>query len=292
MPMMADFARLPPQRKVMVFVVIGVVLGGGYWRFVYKSLNQDLEAAQAEHDGKVQTNRRLADDIPKYQELRAHMTTLGELIEKNEAALPSEAELPAFIETLQNKVTESGVATRRWTYKNPEIVETFVKVPFEVEVTGTFMQIKRFFASLVQKDVRLSPGQEPGSEDHDRIVSIENLALSQPAVQDRQIVLTARFTAVTFRQEDRPLPGKPGAPAPAGRPGAAPPPRPAPPTAAPPPMPTTPSAPATPPAPMTPAGAKAQVEGALDKGDARNRNAAGVDEAKARAGTERLKGGL
>jgi Tfp pilus assembly protein PilO len=277
MPMMADFARLPPQRKVMVFVVIGLVLGGGYWRFVYRSLNEDLEAAQAEHDSKVQTNRRLADDIPKYQELRAHMTTLGELIEKNEAALPTEAELPAFIETLQHKVTESGVATRRWTYKNPELIETFVKVPFEVEVTGTFMQIKRFFASLVQKDVRLSPNQdERASEDHDRIVSIENLALTQPTVQNREIVLTAKFTAVTFRQEDK-VPGKPGAPAPTGGRPAPPPPRPAPPAAAPPPLPT-------------PAGAKAQVQGAVDRGDARNRNAAGLDEA--RAGNERLKGGL
>jgi Tfp pilus assembly protein PilO len=279
MPMMADFARLPPQRKVMVFVVIGLVLGGGYWRFVYGSLNEDLQAAQAEHDTKVQTNRRLADDIPRYQELRTQMTTLRELIEKNEAALPSEAELPAFIETLQRKVTEAGVATRRWTYKNPELVETFVKVPFEVEVTGTFMQIKRFFASLVQKDVRLSANpEERASEVHDRIVSIENLALTTPTVQSGEIVLTARFTAVTFRQEDRPA-AKPGAPAaPAGRP-APPPPR-APPASAPP-LPT----------PATPAGAKAQVEDAVNRGDARNRNAATVDDT-ARAGNERLKGGL
>lgn len=278
MPMMADFARLPPQRKVMVFVVIGLVLGGGYWRFVYRSLNEDLEAAQAEHDGKVQTNRRLADDIPKYQELRTQMTTLRELIEKNEAALPSEAELPAFIETLQHKVTESGVATRRWTYKNPELVETFVKVPFEVEVTGTFMQIKRFFASLVQKDVRLSANpEERAGEVHDRIVSIENLALTTPTALGGEIVLTARFTAITFRQEDRPAAGKPGgAPAPAsGRPA--------------PPPPRTPPA-SAPPLP-TPAGAKAQVEDAVDRGDARNRNAAAVDD-RARAGNERLKGGL
>jgi Tfp pilus assembly protein PilO len=281
---MADFARMPPQRKVMVFVVIGAVLAGGYWRFVYRSLDEDVAAAQADHDNKRQTNQRLAEDIPKYQELRAHMMTLRELIEKNEAALPSEAELPAFIETLQHKVTESGVETRRWTYRSPEPIENFVKVPFEVEVTGTFMQIKRFFASLVQKDVRLSPNQDDrAAEEHDRIVSIENLSLTTPTVQNREIILSAKFTAVTFRQEDRPAP-KPGSPpAPAGARPATPAPRPAPPVVAPPPLPT----------PSTPAGAKAQVEDAVDKGDARNRNAAGVDEAKARAaGGERLKGGL
>jgi Tfp pilus assembly protein PilO len=290
---MADFARMPPQRKVLVFAVIGLVLGLGYWKFVYKSLDEDLEAAQAEHDSKVATARRLADDIPKYQELRTHMATLRELIEKNEAALPSEAELPAFIETLQHKVTESGVETRKWTYRQPEPVETFVKVPFEVEVTGTFMQMKRFFASLVQKDVRLSRNPDDrASEERDRIVSIENLALSNPTVQNREIVLTAKFTAVTFRQEDRPLaPDKGGAPAPAGaRPAAPPPPRPAGPTTAPPPLPSAPTT-APPPLPSatTPAGAKARVENAIEKGDARNRNAAGADDKK---GGDRLKGGL
>jgi Tfp pilus assembly protein PilO len=307
----ADFARLPTQRKVMVFVVIGLVLGGVYWRFMYKSLEEDLEAAEAEHQNKKQTNQRLADDIPKYQELRTHMNTLRELIEKNEAALPSEAELAAFIETLQHKVTESGVETKRWTYRTPEPVETFVRVPFEVEMTGTFMQIKRFFASLVQKDVRLSQTpEERASEEHDRIVSIENLALTTPALLGRDVVLTAKFTAVTFRQEDKaatPAKGPGGQPAPAGAKPAAPPPRPATPTVTPPPL---PSATPSPPRPTTPAGAKAAVdgtappfggaagrgaptvEGAVDKGDARNRNAAGVDEAKAKAGSDRLKGGL
>jgi hypothetical protein len=43
----------------------------------------------------------------------------------------------------------------------------------------------------------------------------------------------------------------------------------------------------------TPAGAKARVEQSLDKGDQRNRNAAGVDEAKTPDGSAgRLKGGL
>jgi Tfp pilus assembly protein PilO len=278
---LAEFGRMPTQRKVMVFVVIGAVLGLLYWKFVYTSLNEELQAAEQDHENKVQTNRKLADDIPKYQELRTHVAKLRELIEKNQTALPSEAELAAFIETLQHKVTQSGVETRKWTYKTPEPVETFVKVPFEVEVTGTFMQIKKFFASLVQRDVRLSQSDdERASEDRDRIVSIENLALTSPTVKNRDIILTARFTAVTFRQEDRPV-GQPAAPG-----GAKP--------ASPPPIPATPAPAAAPPLPSasTPAGAKARAEDAVEKGDARNRSAPGGAPAKPGAGSDRLKGGL
>jgi Tfp pilus assembly protein PilO len=284
---MADFARMPTQKKVLVFAAIGVVLALGYWKLVYNPLSERLDEAQSDHDKKVATNKKLADDIPKYQELRTHMTKLRELIEKNQTALPSEAEVAAFFETLQHKVNESGVEIHKWTNRSEEPVESFVKVPVDVEMVGTFMQIKRFFAALIQRDVRPAQAEDKASEDHERIVSIENLALSSPTVRNREIVLTAKFTAVTFRQEDKPAGapnGQPGGAAPrpaAPRPAAVPPPPT--PTIAPPPLPSA----------TTPAGAKARVENSIDKGDARNRGAAGVNEAKAPgAGRDRLKGGL
>jgi type IV pilus assembly protein PilO len=300
--MVADFARMPTQRKVMVFVVIGALLGLVYWKFAYKALDEDLEAAQAEHDNKVATNRRLAADIPAYEELRTHMTRLRELIEKNQTALPSAPELPAFFETLQHKVAEAGVATRRWTNRPEEPVESFIKVPVEIEITGTFMQIKRFFASLVQRDVRPAAGDDRASAEHERIVSIENLSLTNAGVQNRELALSAKFIAVTFRQEDR------GPQAPAGGAPAAP-------------RPAVPAAPVAPPPPLpsaaTPAGARARVENALEKGDAKDRKAAGAADAatgaapaapappaapplpasrpaapRPGAGSDRLKGGL
>jgi type IV pilus assembly protein PilO len=269
---MAELARMPASRKALLFGVIGLVIGLGYWKLVYKALDERLDQAQAEHENKVQTNQRLAADLPKYEVLRTRMAKLRELIEKNQTALPNEAEVPAFFETLQHKVAESGVEIRKWTNRGEEPVESFVKVPVEVEMTGTFMQIKRFFASLIQRDVRPSQDlDERANEDHERIVSIEDLALTSPTVKNREIILTAKFTAVTFRQEDKP----------AGQPGAAKPAMPSP--ASPPPLPSA----------ATPAGAKVRVDKALDKGDARKRKAGRVGEPKRpAAGSDRLKGGL
>ena len=290
---MAEFQRLPVQRKVLVFVVIGGVLGLGYWKLVYTALDERLAEVRTEHASKLATQKRLADDLPKYEGLRARMVKLRELIEQNQAALPKEAEVPAFFETLQHKVAESGVEIRKWTNRGEEPVESFVKVPVEVELTGTFMQIKRFFASLIPHDVR--PAQPPAAgrpnEPRERIVSIENLALTSPTVKDRDLILTAKFTAVTFRQDDRSAtPDK----AAAGQPtaGAA---RPASSSPAPsPPAPPAPvSSPSSPPLPSaaTPAGVKARLDEAVDKSDARTRNA--IDGAsQPAAGSDRLRGGL
>jgi type IV pilus assembly protein PilO len=281
---MADFARMPPEKKALTFVAIGLLLGVVYWKLAYKDLDESVAAAQVEHDNKVQRARTLGEDIQKFQELRTRMTKLRELIEKNQTALPSEIEMPAFFDSLQRKVAEAGGEIRKWSNGTGESIESFVRVPVEVEMTGTFLQIKRFFASLVQPDLRAPPGAEAqASAEPQRIVSIENLALTNPTVTNREVVLNAKFTAVTYRQEDKAAaaPSTPGAPAGSG--GARPAPRP-----------VTPAAPSTaPPLPSaaTPAGAKARVDGSLDKGDTRNRGAAGVEEAKAPA-SGRLKGGL
>ena len=246
---MADFGRMPGSRKVLVFVVIGLVLGLLYWRFIFKNVKEKVERTEVEHAGLVQQNKQLEADIPKYAVLRQQMAALQKTIEENQKALPTESEVPHFFETLERKMTESGVEITKWKKGNEEPVEAFVKVPVDIELVGTFLQLKRFFASLV--DQKATPTiDEQGVEERERIVSIENLALSQPVVRNREIVLTAKFTAVTFRQDDKakaaPAPGP--TPAGGGKSGAKP----------------------LPPA-NTPAGAKARAEDAIQKSDARTK---------------------
>ena len=284
---MADFARLPPQRKALVFVVIGLMLGALYFQFFFKSLKQDVEDAEGEHAGKAASSAKLTTDIADYDKLKPHYEELQAIITENQKALPTEAEVPAFFETLNRKVTETGVEIRNWRQLPEQAVEGFVRVPVEIEMEGTYLQIKRFFASLVQKDIGPAPGTDnpgmppgPAPEERERIVSIEGLSLRDPTVRNREIKLTAHFIATTYRQDERPgaapTPGAPGAPALPPKPSAAPP------------MPTAPTP--TPAAAGTPAGAKKMTEDAIDKGDKKDRNATGVDEAKT-PGAQKLKGG-
>lgn len=273
MSAMADFARMPTRQKVMVFAVIGMLLGLLYYQFVYKGLTADLEIAEAENASKNGLNKKLEGDIPKFEKLKADYEILKKQIDENQKALPTEAELPAFFETLNRKVLESGVEVVRSRQLPEDKVERFSRVPVEYEIVGTYTQIKKFFASLVPKRKKAgqaepTPGAENEVQEQERIVSIENLSLTNPQVRNREIKLTARFVASTYRMED----GTPQAPvvkkaAPA--PGAA---------------------PATPPS-NTPAGAKANTDDAMKKADERNPS----DEPKkspAAAGVDRLKGGI
>jgi type IV pilus assembly protein PilO len=270
---MADFARMPTSRKVMVFAVIGILLGLIYFRFVLKPLREDAEAAQGAANSKTTEMQKLEKDVPIYKDKQRTFKELKKKIEENQKALPTEAEVPAFFETLEHKVAEAGVEITSWKKRNEEAVDNFVKVPVEIELVGTFMEIKRFFASLVQK---------PGAKADERIVSIENLVVGNPQIKNKEVVLQAKFLAVTYRQEDKPLtpaPGTPGAPGATTTPGG---------RAAPQPRQATPSGSAPLPSPSTPAGAKANVEDSLKKSEER------VDKVTPRAGSgsDRLKGGI
>jgi Tfp pilus assembly protein PilO len=269
MAVMADFARLPQQRKAMIFIVAGFLMFLLYYQFGFKPLTKDVDEAEGQHNSKIAASHKADQDIKTFNDLKPAVNRMKAQIDQNEKALPTESELPAFFDTLNRKVTESGVQVNRSTQQAEAPVESFIRVPVDFEIQGTFMQIKRFFASLVPKKKQLggasdSNPNDQGVEERERIVSIDNLTLSEPQVRNRELVLTARFTANTYRQEE-----KVEAPAPKPANGAAPPPAGA----------TTPPKPLPPAA--TPAGAKARVNGAMDK-----------DEKRSGSDAQRLKGGL
>lgn len=278
---MADFARMPTSRKILIFVVIGAVLFLLYYQLAYKSLKESEKNAQQNHKQATDQNATLSGDLDRFKMLRGEKDKTDEQIKQHQKALPTEAEVPAFFETLERKITEAGVEVLKWNKRTEEPVESFVKVPLEVELTGTFLQIKRFFASLVEKKVKPQPGDNTVQE-RERIVSIEDLSLTSPTIRNREIILTAKFTAVTFRQADVVVtPSAPGAPAsnaPAPSPAGGP-------------APAMPSSPTAPPLPSagTPAGAKARTEDALKKDEQRRDGA--IEKANG-DGSARLKGGL
>lgn len=274
----ADFAKKPPQYKAVVFGGIALALGFVYFKFGYSPLKEKLEQGRQDSDQMLSRSKRMDDDLVKFKELRTRMDQLQKVIDENQKVLPSESELPAFFETLNRKVTEAGVEVTKWQRKKEETLGQFIKVPVDVEITGTFFQIKRFMASLVQRDVRPSAaaadGSTPVNEAHERVVSIEDLSLTDPKVKNREIVMVAKFVASTYRQED-----KTGAAAglPTTKPGATP----APAKAA------AGSGAGSSSGMITskPAEAKAKTDAAIKKGDERDRAGAGGESATPAAGS-------
>ncbi len=69
---------------------------------------------------------------------------------------------------------------------------SFVRVPYEIEVRGTFHQLTKYFW-LIHEHAKTG-----------RIITIESLNLKEPKATSDGMVVTASFVAVGFREADRP----------------------------------------------------------------------------------------
>lgn len=194
----------------MIFAVIAFLLGGLYWQFMYKSAKvKRAEATVALQDEKDR-EAKLSRDRKERDTLVDDSGNLNREIEQNQKALPTSSELPAFFDMLNRKVGEAGVEVGKWLYRPEVVVGAYVRVPLEVVLSGTYTQLKRFFASLAPR-VTATGG---ANVEQDRIITIEGLTLASPRVKNREILLTASFVAATFRQEAPPDAAPPALPVP------------------------------------------------------------------------------
>jgi Tfp pilus assembly protein PilO len=206
-----EFGRKPPLVKVGVFVAIGLVLGALYWQLVYSGLRKDVQAAEDTKGALVADEQKLTKDEKEFTQLKEKQDVLETMIKENDNALPTAAQLPSFFDMLNRKVGEAGVDVRRWIYlKEVQVEETIFKVPVEIEIQGTFYEIKKFFHLLYRlnltdrqaaEEIGESPETAADVEERDRILTIEDLELGSPAVRNNELTLTATFRASTFRKE-------------------------------------------------------------------------------------------
>jgi len=196
---LAEFGKRPLGYKVGVFAGVAALLGLLYFQFMYRPMQKKLKAAQTHNEELQQESSDLEDQIGKINEMLKKRADLDKKLEEDRKALPTEAELPSFFDTLNRKVGDAGVEVKRWEYKKEIPVEDFYRVPVEIELTGTYEQLKRFFASLLPHDDGGAGADLP--QEKERIITIENLTLSDPIAKNGEIVLTAKFTASTFRQD-------------------------------------------------------------------------------------------
>lgn len=239
----SDFGRRPVGFKVGVFVVIGLVLGALYYQFVFSGLRKDTEEAEQTKAALQGQEVQLKKDEKEHAELSKKRDELKRIITENENALPTAAQLPAFFDMLNQKVGEAGVEVREWSYLREIAVEDFYKVPVQIEIQGSFYEIKKFFYLLYKMSQKESseagapaPGAPVSVAERDRILTIESLELMNPVVVNNELLLRAKFQASTFRKEaveENPLeekgkpkakdpkakPAPPPAPTPGGKPG-------------------------------------------------------------------------
>ena len=207
--LITEFGKKPPAVRAGIIAAVIVALGALYYQLVYSGLRKDVQAANDSAAALVADEQKLVKEEQEYKQLSEKQEALERMIQENDTALPTAAQLPSFFDMLNRKVGEAGVDVLEWTYlKELQVEETIFKVPVQITLQGTFHELKKFFWLLyrMNQSDREAAAEEPGApvevEERDRILTIEDLHIRKPEMRNNELLLTATFRASTFRKEE------------------------------------------------------------------------------------------
>lgn len=176
--------RLPPIAKAGVGFLFVVLIGLLYFVVFYSDVDNDLTNAK---NYERNLNKQLADAEKSKQEFEKdadEKTRREQQAREQKKILPDDPETPAFLNTLQDVATVSGVNLISWSPTDEVPEEFYAKVPMKLTFSGKFHQVVKFFYSVGQQD---------------RIINMEDIKIKKdkPDVDEVQVeCLATAFRSV------------------------------------------------------------------------------------------------
>jgi type IV pilus assembly protein PilO len=179
--------RLAGPAKAGLSVAALVLVGVGYFFLFHGDMEDSVANAQ-------QSGIRLTSELSAARAAeQAYQKDLAELAEREQRQkelnqiLPATTEYPQFLSAVQSAANDSGVSLSAWTPREKVPEKYYARVPMKVELTGRFHQIARFFHNVGQLD---------------RIINMENIAITDPRVADDEVMVKAEALATAFHAID------------------------------------------------------------------------------------------
>jgi type IV pilus assembly protein PilO len=177
-------ARLPRMQRVAFLAVLSVGIVGLYVYTFFlpaQATIEQLEAQQLELQRKLNEVRSVAANLPAFE------ARLGELEVELKTALrqlPNSKELPGLLTDISSRGKNAGLEFRAFRPKDEIPRDFYAEVPIEIEFTGTFHEIARFF-----DDIAKLP----------RIVNVSDLRVEIEREGPQATRLVVKGNATTFR---------------------------------------------------------------------------------------------
>ncbi|MGE0787108.1 MAG: type 4a pilus biogenesis protein PilO [Sandaracinaceae bacterium] len=181
------FAKLPAAAKAGIGVGLVAVIAIIYYFAFHMSVTDDLEQARNQYVTLQSQMSAAQERNAEYVRLREELGQREGLDRANLRALPAEAETASFLQDLNRLAELSGLSIRLVEPRPEEVVEHYVKLPVGLRLTGRYHQLARFFYNVSRLD---------------RLISMEDIHLSQPQVEGEEVRIDVDVLATTFRRPD------------------------------------------------------------------------------------------
>jgi type IV pilus assembly protein PilO len=178
-----NLQSLPWYLRLVMFVVVAVVLYGGFWYFFTKPIRAETQVMNVEIASLVQRNAQAQIASQRLNEFRAVYKARVEEYEELKALLPEQRELTMVLQSVQDRARSNGLVLRKFSPKDDVQQDNYSGKRIEVSVTSSFGALRSFFDQLAH---------------YQRIVSITNFQLNQLDKQSTSKTVDATFDLTAY----------------------------------------------------------------------------------------------
>ena len=198
------FAKLPKAARMAMVPLAGVVVLGIYAWLAYLPARAELRAAETrerELERKVSEVRAIVSNLGAFD---AELADLEQQLKQALRQLPDSTELPGLLTDVTSLGKDAGLEFKAFRPKDEINREFYAEVPIEIEFSGNYHDIARFFDKVSKLP---------------RIVNVSELNMEIADQKADSTLLKVKGEATTFRFIDNANAPQPGAPG-AAKPGA------------------------------------------------------------------------
>jgi type IV pilus assembly protein PilO len=176
--------KLPKAARIGILAAVAVLLATGYYFLAFEAKKQELEqlhAQELELQRKLSEVRSVAANIAAFE---AEIADLEVELKTALRQLPDKKQLEVLLTDISNLGKNAGIEIKSFKRAGEVVHDFYAEVPIQIELTGHFHDIARFFDLLSKLP---------------RIVNMGALTISVTNEDEMGTTLSVKGTATTFR---------------------------------------------------------------------------------------------
>ncbi|WP_273204291.1 type 4a pilus biogenesis protein PilO [Marinobacter subterrani] len=136
-----------PVKAIVVLIIFGLILGGGYWFFIKDQYTQ-LERVEKTELELRKTYEEKAYQVANLEVFKAQMAEMEETFGALVRQLPSETEVPGLLEDITNTALGSGLALQEVALQPEQPRDFYSVLPINIRVSGSYHELASFVSSV------------------------------------------------------------------------------------------------------------------------------------------------
>ncbi|MBS3804840.1 MAG: type 4a pilus biogenesis protein PilO [Oleiphilaceae bacterium] len=136
-----------PIKFIVLLIIFGLVLGGGYWFFIKDQYGQLDRVTAKEADLREQYERK-AYKVANLDVFKSQMVEMEETFGALVKQLPSDTEVPGLLEDITNTAVGNGLALQEVKLQSEQRRDFYVELPINIRVSGSYHELASFVSSV------------------------------------------------------------------------------------------------------------------------------------------------